>query len=123
MRGLLFGAFALVVMGLAYWAYFENYKTQEALRTASSLQREIGASRETLSVLQAEWAYLNRPDRLADLAALNFERLQLQPITRNQFGALKEVGYPLPEFDIDALLGSVEVRGQIENTEVDGDRP
>ena len=123
MRGLLFGAFALVVMGLAYWAYFENYKTQEALRTASSLQREIGASRETLSVLQAEWAYLNRPDRLADLAALNFELLQLQPITRNQFGALKEVGYPLPEFDIDALLGSVEVRGQIENTEVDGDRP
>jgi len=64
-----------------------------------------------------------RGDRLADLAALNFERLQLQPITRNQFGALKEVGYPLPEFDIDALLGSVEVRGQIENTEVDGDRP
>ena len=42
MRGLLFGAFALCVMGLAYWAYYENYKTQDALRTASALQREIG---------------------------------------------------------------------------------
>lgn len=123
MRGLLFGAFALAVMGLAYWAYFENYKTQEALRTATSLQREIGSSRETLAVLQAEWAYLNRPERLADLAALNFERLQLQPITRDQFGSLKQVGYPIPEFNIDELLGSVEVRGQIESTEVEGDRP
>ena len=118
MRGLLFGAFALCVMGLAYWAYYENYKTQDALRTASALQREIGASRETLAVLQAEWAYLNRPERLADLANLNFERLQLLPITRMQFGRVSQVSYPPKPFDINDLTGSVEVRGELEDEPV-----
>ena len=55
------------------------------------------------------------------MAALNFDRLQLQTITRDQFGSLKDVGYPLPEFNIDELLGSIDVRGQIESTEVEGD--
>lgn len=116
MRGLLFGLFALVVMGLAYWSYSENYKTRDSLRTATGLQREIGASRETLAVLQAEWAYLNRPERLADLADLNFERLQLLPITAAQFGTVTQVSFPPATFDIEELTGSVEVRGQIEDT-------
>ena len=121
MRGLLFGIFALAVMGLAYWAYHENYKTQDALRTASALQREIGASRETLSVLEAEWAYLNRPERLADLADLNFERLQLLPITRDRFGSVAQVGFPPATFDIDELTGMIDVRGQIiDETSPDG---
>ena len=126
MRGLLFGLFALVVMGLAYWSYSENYKTRDSLRTAASLQREIGSSRETLSVLQAEWAYLNRPERLADLADLNFERLQLLPINSDQFGLVTQVGFPPATFDINELTGSVDVRGQIdpaEQTSPDGVYP
>jgi len=124
MRGLLFGFFALAVMGLAYWAYYENYKTQDALRTATALQREIGASRETLSVLEAEWAYLNRPERLADLADLNFERLQLLPITRDQFGSVAQVGYPPARFEIEELTGMIDVRGQIvDGSTPDGDYP
>lgn len=124
MRGLLFGFFALAVMGLAYWAYYENYKTQDALRNATALQREIGSSRETLSVLQAEWAYLNRPERLADLADLNFDRLQLLPITRDQFGSVEQVGYPAATFDIDEITEAFDVRGQIvDGSTPDGDYP
>ena len=124
MRGLLFGFFALAVMGLAYWAYYENYKTQDALRTATALQREIGASRETLSVLEAEWAYLNRPERLADLADLNFERLQLLPITSDRFGSVALIGYPVATFDIKELTGMIDVRGQIKDQATpDGDYP
>ncbi|MEM7471360.1 MAG: cell division protein FtsL [Pseudomonadota bacterium] len=113
MRGFLFGLFALAVMGLAYWAYSENYKTQDTLRSAADLQREIGNSRETLAVLQAEWAYLNRPDRLADLAALNFEKLQLLPITRDQFGLVTQVSFPPVEFNIEDLIGSIDVQGRL----------
>lgn len=124
MRGLFFGFFALAVMGLAYWAYYENYKTQDALRTATALQREIGASRETLSVLEAEWAYLNRPERLADLADLNFERLQLLPITSDRFGSVAQIGYPVATFDINELTGMIDVRGQIvDGSTPDGDYP
>lgn len=118
MRGLFFGVFALAVMGLAYWAYYENYRTQEALRTATALQREIGASRETLSVLEAEWAYLNRPERLADLVSLNFRDLQLLPITRHRFGIISQVGYPEETFEIIELENSVDVRGELPGQEV-----
>jgi hypothetical protein len=120
MRGLFFGLFALAVMGLAYWSYDENYKTRDALRSAAELQREIGAQRETLAVLQAEWAYLNRPERLADLAALNFERLQLLPITRDQFGEVTQVGYPRPKFSLSELTDPVEVQGQFSTAPAEG---
>ncbi|PTX54070.1 hypothetical protein C8N43_2875 [Litoreibacter ponti] len=113
MRGLLYTVSALAVMGLGYWAYYENYETQEALREATGLQREIGSSRETLSVLAAEWAYLNRPERLRDLADLNFPDLELLPITPDQFGEVEQVAFPSPEaeLDLNEIQGATDVRG------------
>lgn len=122
MRGVVFTVVALIVMGLGYWAYSENYKTQEAMREARALQREIGSSRETLSVLQAEWAYLNRPDRLRDLADLNFGRLQLLPITPEQFGDVMQVGYPPRELKIPTFDGAIDVIGVEDVQGLDGEQ-
>ena len=96
MRGILYVLSALAVMGLAFWAYQENYKTQASIREVRQLHAEIGAAHERLSVLRAEWAYLNRPDRLADLAELNFDRLGLLPLMPDAFGAVDEIIYPIP---------------------------
>lgn len=114
MRTVLYVVSALVVMGLAYWAYNQNYRTHEALKEAQELQREIAQMRESLGVLRAEWAYLNRPDRLRELADLNFDRLGLLPLRPDQFGETSKVSYPAPE--LPAILSSVEVVGEREVT-------
>ena len=88
---------AFAVMGLAFWAYQENYKTQQAIKEVRELHAEIGASHERLGMLRAEWAYLNRPDRLSDLAELNFDRLGLLPLMPDAFGRVDQIIYPLPE--------------------------
>ncbi len=87
----------MAVMGLAFWAYSENYKTQHALGEVEDLRHEIGYLRETRAVLKAEWAYLNRPDRLRDLVGMNFQKLGLVPLSPQQFGRVEQIAYPQPE--------------------------
>ena len=99
MRALLYVMTVVAVMGLAFWAYRENYRTQAAIDEMNGIQNEIAGLREQLGVLRAEWAYLNRPERLRDLVDLNFERLQLVPVQSGQFVDVEHVDYPkLREF-------------------------
>jgi hypothetical protein len=98
MRSLLYVVTSLAVIGLAFWAYRENYRTQEAQTRAQGLQQAIAATRHRLRVLNAEWAYLNRPDRLMDLVELNYERLELMPMRSDQFGRIDQVAFPPPPY-------------------------
>jgi hypothetical protein len=96
MRPLTYLACTLLVMALAFWAYRENYRTQAALGEMKQIQREIAGLREDLGVLRAEWAYLNRPERLRELVDLNFDRLQLIPREAGQVMGLGHIDYPKP---------------------------
>lgn len=97
MRSLLFFLSALAVIGTGYWAYHENYRTQDELDRVDALRRDIGEARERLAILRAEWAYLNRPDRLRDLAEMNYSRLGLMPLRPDQFASVRDVTFPVPE--------------------------
>ena len=112
MRSFFYVISALAIMGLAFWAYQENYKTQQALRDVEGLQQNIGNLREELSVLRAEWAYLNRPDRLRDLADLNFDRLGLLPLTPEHFGRVDQMAYP--DQIVGPILHAIDVVGVLE---------
>lgn len=96
MRNLLYIVTALAVMGLVFWAYRENYGTQKALKQVTKLQLEIAGLKENLGMQRAEWAYLNRPSRLRQLAALNFDKLKLMPMTSLQFGDVSQIPFPPP---------------------------
>lgn len=95
MRSVLYLLTTLAVMGMAFWAYRENYSTQASLTDMGKVQREIATLREDLGVLRAEWAYLNRPDRLRELANLNFDKLKLMPFDSGQFVEIGQVAYPV----------------------------
>ena len=95
MRALFYLLTAFGVIGLAIWAYDQNQKSQVALRDVRRLRTEIRALHEALDVQHAEWAYLNRPQRLRALAQMNFERLGLLPLQGAQFGQIGDIPYPL----------------------------
>ena len=82
--------FGLIII-LAYWAYQENVKTQMAMKKSEEFQAEIGKARAKLAVLKAEWAYLNRPERLIHLTNLGFDQLKLGPIRAANFGEVKRL--------------------------------
>ena len=102
---------ALTLMALAFWAYRENYATQTSLRDMQKLQAEVARLREGLTLQKAEWAYLNRPDRLRDLVALNFERLPLLPLEPGQFQAIADIAMPLPPPERPLDLAPLDVQG------------
>lgn len=107
MRAFLYILTSLAVIGLAFWAYRENYATQQALSETEKLRDGIRSAHSRLAVLRAEWAYQNRPDRLRDLVMINYERLSLMELRPDQFGQIDQVSYPAPPL-LD-IINSVEV--------------
>jgi hypothetical protein len=94
MRPFLFILSFLAMVASAFWAYRENYTTQAQLKDMAGLQDQIADLRDQIAMQKAEWAYLNRPTRLRDLAAMNFDRLGLMPMAAVQLGAASDVALP-----------------------------
>jgi hypothetical protein len=97
MRTVIFSFAVMAVMALAFWAYRENYLTRAVLDETQQVQARIADARARLGILRADWAYLNRPERLRELADLNFDRLGLLPFRPDQFGITDQIAYPPSE--------------------------
>jgi hypothetical protein len=96
MKGVLYLSAVVLLAVCATWAYRVNYATQDALNHIADLRDEIAEESEALGVLRAEWAYLNRPDRLRELVAANAGALGLVELTPEQFGEVTEAPFPAP---------------------------
>lgn len=105
MKTALYLSTALAVLGLAFWAYHVNYGTQDRQAELRALGAEIAALQEGISVQKAEWAYLNRPERLRELVNLNFASLRLLPLAPEQFGVVAQVAYPGMQAETGPLAG------------------
>ena len=122
MRPVLYVLTFLGLIALGFWAYRENYATQATLKEVRALQNDIASLREALSVQRAEWAYLNRPSRLRDLAALNFDSLGLLPMEPGQFSRVNQVAFPMPPLAFPGLGEPIDTIGALDGqTGSDGD--
>lgn len=81
------------IAGATAVALFElKYEVQRLEEELAALDRDLLTSQETIHVLRAEWSYLNRPDRLKDLAA---RHLDLEPLTGEQIATLDALLFAL----------------------------
>lgn len=55
------------LIGSAMWAYSIKYETILQGEELARLEAAIARERDTIAVLRAEWAHLNRPDRVQTL--------------------------------------------------------
>lgn len=94
MRTLVVIVSLLAMLASGFWAYRENYATKLSVREANRLTREIRRLQEAIALQNAEWAYQNRPDRLAELVAANFDRLGLLPMQPEQFARAGQLPMP-----------------------------
>ncbi|MGB0411550.1 MAG: cell division protein FtsL [Pikeienuella sp.] len=103
MRGALYLVGVAMIVAMAFWSYRMNYETQDRVELVRALQRDIVREREAITVLQAEWAYLNAPERLARLADEHRGELGLGPMTPEIFAHVSEVAEPSPDDGLEPI--------------------
>lgn len=72
------GVLAFAALGL----YLVKYWVQDVQQEVSAVELALNKEKESLHLLNAEWAYLNRPQRLK---ALSEKYLNLAPLKSTQF--------------------------------------
>lgn len=102
MRTLFYLFSSAILIVSAYWAYNVNYTTRAAERRVAVLNEQIGAETDKIDMLRAEWAYLNRPERLMRLAEANFEVLRLVPVRADHYADVRDV--PRESDGLDGLI-------------------
>ncbi len=108
MKTVLYLFSGMLVVLAASWTYKVNYQVQDAESRVAQLQRAIDRERSTIAVLDAEWAYLNRPERLRALSETYYTELRLMPIDAAHFASISEV--PLPPDQIGAAVQQIVAR-------------
>jgi hypothetical protein len=76
------GAAIVLVAIISFGLYELKIEVRGLESELSGLRTGITAEKENIRVLNAEWSYLNRPERLGNMAA---RHLELAPIVSTQF--------------------------------------
>ncbi len=68
--------------------YALKYSVEDIASEKVSLERKIERQKGELSLLQADWAYLNQPAHVAPIVARHQEALGLLPTRQDQFSGM-----------------------------------
>jgi len=97
----------LLLVAVSTGLYKLKYQVQLLNTQATNLQKQILAEREAIRLLEADWAYLNQPDRLQALAE---RHLTLAPIDPKQFVGIEAVPPRLLNLPAEATIAAAEKR-------------
>lgn len=81
----------LLIVAAAFLLYMVKYQVQYLRQQVAQTTRELEQEREGLHVVAAEWAYLNRPDRLQVLAK---KYLASSEMTASQVADIQAIPFP-----------------------------
>ena len=101
MRYTVYGILFFVLAFSAVWAYRINYDTREVVDRIQIIKAKIAFEDEKRSMLEGEWAYLNRPQRLGALTERFFNYLGLMPISAANYANIDAIAIkPDTEFEL-----------------------
>jgi cell division protein FtsL len=81
-------ALVLAVIGSAAYVYSIKYESTKYAERIANMRNDIRKEREAIATLRAEWASLNKPERLQGLAE---RHLTLKPVTVDQIDTLERL--------------------------------
>jgi len=81
----------VVIVLAAFGLYRVKYEVKNIKSQIAATQQQLESQRELLHVVAAEWAYLNRPDRLQMLSA---KYLSSASLTVDQIADLQAIPFP-----------------------------
>jgi hypothetical protein len=73
-------------IGLLVWVYALKYSVEDVAAEKVNMQRQIERQTADLSLLKADWAFLNQPANVAPIVTRHLAELNLQPLSQDQFG-------------------------------------
>lgn len=93
---LLHFALIAILLGGAGKLYTLKYQATADVTHIQRLKNDIAKEKDTIQRLEAEWAYLNRPDYLQSMVE---KHLAMKPLALNQIGIrdIRERPHPLPD--------------------------
>ena len=88
--------------------YALKYSVEETASEKASIERQIDRQEGDLSLLKADWAFLNQPANVAPIVTRHIAELNLQALAQDQFGSFETLPMRMTAPDSAALDGLFE---------------
>jgi hypothetical protein len=91
--------------------YALKYTVEGTASEKASIERQIDRQQADLSLLKADWAFLNQPANVAPIVTRHVAELNLQPLAQDQFGRFDNLPMRMEAPDamgLDSLFESLD---------------
>jgi hypothetical protein len=93
----------VTAIGMLVAVYALKYSVEDVAANKAELQRAVERQQADLSLLKADWAFLNQPANVAPIVNRHLAELNLQGLAQDQFGTFTSLPMRLQAPDTNAL--------------------